>query len=115
MNQFIGIFLAGGLGSLLRHLVSMVCSAASLQYASLISIGIVNILGSLAAGYAVTRLQDQGMKGIIIIGFLGGFTTFSAFSLELYQAIQKQQYGVAFLFFSLVLVGGFLGVMLAQK
>lgn len=115
MNQLIGIFLAGGLGSLLRHLVSMGCSMMNFHYASLIAIGTVNILGSLAAGYAVTKLQDQGMRGIVIIGFLGGFTTFSAFSLELYQAIQKQQYGVAFLFLSLVLIGGFLGVMLAQK
>lgn len=53
----------------------------------------VNILGSLAMGYALAYLatrsgQFESFRALVVIGFLGGFTTFSAFSAETLGLLQ---------------------------
>ena len=53
----------------------------------------VNVLGSLAIGYVFGLLESRPLSGeslraFVVVGFLGGFTTFSAFSLETLGLLQ---------------------------
>ena len=83
------IAVGGGLGSVARFLVAreMVrCLGNFLPYGTLV----VNVLGALALGWLATVFLDRPEINIalrlgIAVGFLGAFTTFSAFSFESVQ------------------------------
>ncbi|GIX25312.1 MULTISPECIES: fluoride efflux transporter CrcB [Caldimonas] len=56
---------------------------------------LVNWLGGLGMGLAMAwlaRHPDEGLRLLLVTGFLGGFTTFSAFSLESLHLLQKEQW-----------------------
>jgi CrcB protein len=75
------VALGGAAGSVLRHLLSVLALGAlgaGFPWGTLA----VNVLGSGAIGLAAgLGLQGEG-RLLLVTGFLGGFTTFSAFSLE---------------------------------
>ena len=80
------IFLGGGLGSMLRHIVNQ-ASAAVLGVNFGWGTLFVNIVGSFAmgllAGWFAFRSEGQELLRLFLAtGILGGFTTFSAFSLD---------------------------------
>ncbi len=61
---------------------------------------LVNCIGGLAIGMAVVwfaRTPDELARLFVITGLLGGFTTFSAFSAESLDLLQRQQWGMALL------------------
>jgi CrcB protein len=53
---------------------------------------IVNVAGGLAMGLLAARLgpEQEQMRALLGVGFLGGFTTFSAFSLETVRLMEHQ-------------------------
>jgi CrcB protein len=75
------VALGGAAGSVLRYLVSVAALSvlgAAFPWGTLA----VNVLGSAAIGVAAgAGIEGQG-RLLLVTGFLGGFTTFSAFSLE---------------------------------
>lgn len=92
---FLLVFIGGGIGSMLRH-------AANLISASLFGLNIpastlfVNISGSLAMGllagwFAFRGHSDQLTRLFLTTGIIGGFTTFSAFSLEAALLLERGQ------------------------
>jgi len=80
------VFLGAGLGGVLRHLTNLVTQRAvgpDLPVSTLV----VNVLGSLILGaiaghFALRGHGSQALQLFLTTGILGGFTTFSAFSLE---------------------------------
>ena len=61
----------------------------------------INILGCLAIGYfsaIFTDTKDSMFQDFMIIGILGGFTTFSAFGMETYGLIKNNFLGAASLY-----------------
>lgn len=97
------VFLGGGLGASLRHLVNMGVArflGVSFPWGTL---G-VNITGSLAMGFLVawlaTRYEGGGqdLRLFLATGVLGGFTTFSAFSLDTVLLIERGEIGLAALY-----------------
>jgi fluoride exporter len=81
------VFLGGGFGSAARHGVN-VFSAQYLGTRYPIGTFCINVLGSLligilAEGFALKTNLPMSMRLFLITGILGGFTTFSAFSLEI--------------------------------
>lgn len=82
----------------------------------------VNITGSFAMGLLAGVLARTGgseqLRLFIGVGILGGFTTFSAFSLELYEMILRGDMGQAFTYISLSLLAGicalWLGIILVR-
>jgi CrcB protein len=63
----------------------------------------VNVAGSFAIGIAAAFVAAnarspaaQATRDVVMIGFLGGFTTFSAFSLQTLQLIRQHSFGLAF-------------------
>jgi CrcB protein len=66
----------------------------------------VNVLGSFLIGLCVHFLpRDNELRLLIVTGFLGGFTTFSAFSVETMALLKSPQpfYGVMYIALSLIL------------
>lgn len=98
MRSFSGlvlVFLGAGLGGMLRHAVNQLWLRAADSTAAVPTL-VVNVLGSLALGMLTGVLAArghaaQGMQLFLATGVLGGFTTFSAFSLEAALSWQRGQ------------------------
>lgn len=84
----------------------------------------VNIIGSLAMGLLIgvlTRLMppwQNEARLLVAVGLLGGFTTFSAYSLDIVTLIERHQAGVAFFYALISVLAGvaalFAGLFLAR-
>jgi CrcB protein len=77
----------------------------------------VNVAGSVAMGLLVGWLARAGGHGeatrlLLAVGVLGGFTTFSSFSLEVVSLIQRAQPGLAALYLAASLGAGLAGLWL---
>lgn len=111
MITFIGIFVGGGLGSLLRWLC---CNLIQTHWGTML----VNIIGAFFIGVAYAFFSKMAslpseLKLFIITGLLGGFTTFSTYLLNFITLINSHNLVEAFiylfcsiLFGSLFLVAG---------
>ncbi|QLK86314.1 CrcB family protein [Staphylococcus sp. 17KM0847] len=88
------IAIGGGLGAVIRAVIANVLQPFHFPYATLI----VNLLGSGSIGFLSGLFMiHSSLHNFMIIGFLGGFTTFSTLQLELLQMILNKQW---FLFYS---------------
>jgi CrcB protein len=97
--SYVLVFVGGGLGSTLRHIVNMLCSR-TLGTAFPWSTFLINITGSLVmgliAGYLAFRGDaSQPWRLFLMTGVLGGYTTFSAFSLDAGLLYERGQAGLA--------------------
>lgn len=96
IGGYLVVFIGGGLGAALRHGVnraSLAYFGPSFPYGTLI----VNIVGGLVMGvvaelFLVKGGGSQEFRLFITTGFLGGFTTFSAFSLDAASMWQRGDY-----------------------
>ncbi len=95
MRTNIIIFIGAGLGGIARHCVN---SAAAFLFGISFPYGTlaVNVLGSFAIGllvdyFALRGEASQYMRLFLTTGFLGGFTTFSAFSLDIALMYERGQ------------------------
>ncbi len=93
------IFLGAGIGGALRHGVN-VAAARLFGYGFPFGTLIVNVVGSfvigLLAGYFAFRPGiPQDMRLFLTTGILGGFTTFSAFSLDAALLVERHSYALA--------------------
>jgi CrcB protein len=114
------IGLGGGIGSITRYVASLVIKSKTFPFATLT----VNVIGSFIIGlvFAIS-IKQEGMednwKLFLITGVCGGFTTFSAFSLENVQLLQSGKTGIALAYIIVSMVLGiaatFLGYQLAIK
>ena len=96
---YIIVFLGAGLGGALRHGVN-VAAARLFGYGFPLGTLIVNVAGSflmgVLAGYFAFRPGlSQHMRLFLTTGILGGFTTFSAFSLDAALLIERHSYALA--------------------
>ena len=87
MSIALYVAIGGALGSLARYAVGLALRALSPESVFPWATLFVNVLGCLAIGavheFGVVRGGlSESLRGFIVIGILGGFTTFSAFGLE---------------------------------
>lgn len=100
--NFIWVFLGAGLGGALRHGVNLLGArvpGALFPWATMT----VNVLGSLLMGLIVAWLAwrnpwPPAARLLLTTGVLGGFTTFSAFSLEVVLLFERGQMWLALLY-----------------
>ena len=105
-KQLILVFLGGGLGSVMRFGIGRLLQYFQLNTAFPWATFSVNIIGSFLIGLLIAsefRMTDNYnvVKSFLIIGFCGGFTTFSSFAYENYYLIKQGQL-VLFLTYSLI-------------
>src|SRR5215208_1747406 len=117
------VFIGAGIGGALRHGVN-VGAARLFGYGFPLGALIVNVLGSflmgLLAGYFAFRPGiGQHMRLFLTTGILGGFTTFSAFSLDTALLIERHAYWTAFAYAAgsvvLSIAALFFGLALLQR
>jgi len=108
------VFLGGGLGSVLRFLLSKWLNP--LFTTAFLGTFSVNIMGSLLIGFFIAYEQEAIFKKpialFLITGFCGGFTTFSAFTAENLQLIKSNQYFQAVTYISGSIIVGIFAVVL---
>ena len=96
--MLIWIGLGGAAGSILRYLFGGVVqrSAAAAFPVGTLAVNVVGcfIIGVLAQHYINQQTSPQ-MRAALMTGFCGGFTTFSAFSLETVGLLRGGEYGKA--------------------
>ena len=115
MNAILAVAVGGAAGSVARYLVVLGCARL---WGTLFPWGTltVNVAGSFAMGVVAALLLRFGaaaetVRLLVMIGFLGGFTTFSSFSLDVVGLAQHGETGsaAAYALASLILsVGGLL-------
>ena len=96
---FLIVFLGGGIGAALRHGVNLVSArllGTGLNYATLFE----NVSGSVIMGLLVGYFAFQGsvpqhVRLFLTTGILGGYTTFSAFSLDVALLTERHEFGMA--------------------
>ena len=112
--------LGGGLGSMLRYAGNLLIRVKPFPCTTLT----INILGSFIIGvvFAMSIKQEplsDNWKLFLATGICGGFTTFSAFSLENMGLIQSGKFGMALTYIGLSVILGivaaFLGYQLIMK
>lgn len=104
MNQFFLVAIGGGVGAVLRHGVNLLALrwlGPSFPWGTM---GI-NVIGSFAMGVFIELLTrryggSNELRLFVATGILGGFTTFSAFSLEFAVLAERGTLGLA-LFYAL--------------
>lgn len=102
MNIFIAIAVGGGLGALARHFLSAgIYSATGSTFPW--GVLVVNVLGGLAMGLivelgALKLSYSPETRAFLTTGVLGGFTTFSAFSLDTALLIERGDWLAALLY-----------------
>lgn len=122
MFPYLLVMIGGAIGSAFRYHVSRVALATGGPGLP-IGTWVVNIVGGLLMGIvagtlAQGRVEDEPLRLLVGVGMLGGFTTFSAFSLEVFQMLARHEYALA-LAYSVSSVAGsvlalFAGVMLVR-
>lgn len=107
-QAIIWVALGGALGAVARYLTGVALKTASGFPIATMS---VNILGSLLMGLVIGWLsRQQGgtetLRLFLAVGVLGGFTTFSAFSMDLFQLIERRDMAAMLLYLGGSLIGG---------
>lgn len=123
LKDLLFVALGGGIGSALRYLTSRV--VVKLVSGNLIFLGTftANIIGSLLIGLLsgwmlINQPDNQTFRLLFIVGFCGGYTTFSTFAFENMRLIELNQWGLltAYVLASVVLgvLAVWVGVRLAR-
>lgn len=121
MLRFFVVALGGAIGTLVRYIVG----GLDYRFSSgvfPISTLVVNVTGSLAIGFLwgiIDRFNfSPNVRMFVFIGVLGGYTTFSTFSLETFNLMRDGEYRIALMnmFFSVTLsiVAVFLGYFISK-
>ena len=120
--HYLLVFVGGGLGATLRHIVNVSCArciGTAFPYGTFI----INITGStvmgLIAGYLAFKGEvSQPWRLFLMTGILGGYTTFSAFSLDTVLLYERGEMGLAALYVlgsvALSIAGLFAGLALVR-
>lgn len=100
--SYLIVFVGGGLGAVLRHAINMI-AARGLETSFPYGTFIINISGSLAMGLIAGYLALKGdaaqpWRLFLMTGILGGYTTFSAFSLDAVLLYERGEIGLALLY-----------------
>ena len=118
MNGFLAVAAGGAIGAMLRHGVGLM-AVRTLPGGWPYGTFTVNILGSFAMGLLIgwLALKSEGMhqtaRLFLATGVLGGFTTFSAFSLEVAEFLRKGETMKAVSYASVSVVLGVTALLLA--
>lgn len=117
MKQLVLIFIGGGLGSVLRFIISKYLNDANtgIPYGTMF----VNILGSLLIGFILglatkNHVITHNHTLFLATGFCGGLTTFSTFAFENHMFLKTGDFLNFAIYTSATFILGFLAVFLGM-
>lgn len=116
LNNFLLVGLGGAVGSMLRYAVGQWLGQRPFPAATLL----VNIVGSCIIGMVLafslkSEQFAQNWKLFLATGICGGFTTFSAFSIENMQLLQQGKYWLCLLYIGASLIAGIAAAFVGYK
>ena len=123
MIRYLLVVIGGGAGALARYVGA---SAIMTRFGGKFPLGtlVINVTGSFLIGFLMTILTerfklDPNWRLLLVVGFLGGYTTFSSFEWETYTAVREGALWTGMLnVVSSIMVGYvavWLGAMLARR
>lgn len=116
MDKFFVVFTGAGLGGLARYLAGTWIME---KYGGRFPLGtfIINVTGSFLIGVLMTLLTVRwqphpNWRLFLVVGVLGGYTTFSSFEYETYQAVRDSAHWLGLLYVAGSVILGYFGVWL---
>jgi len=108
LSNFLLVAFGGSIGASTRYFFYLVSKNLFSPNYIFINTLIINIIGSFLIGYLIFLLENKSfsqdfLKYFFIIGILGSFTTFSAFSLESIDLLVNKRFLIAFFYIFLSL------------
>ena len=93
MIRYLLVVIGGGTGALARYVAA---SAIMTRFGGKFPLGtlVINVTGSFLIGFLMTILTerfklDPNWRLLLVVGFLGGYTTFSSFEWETYSSVRE--------------------------
>lgn len=108
------VAIGGAFGAVARYLVNVSPLATVFQNFPLPTF-VINVTGSFLIGFMLILLTDrfevsEAVRMAVIVGFLGAFTTFSTFEMEIYGLASERDVSTALLYTLLSVIAGFVAV-----
>lgn len=115
VTKILSVAVGGAFGAVARYLIN-ISPLQNLFQPFPFPTFLINIVGSFLIGFLLILLTDKitvadNFRIAVMIGFLGAFTTFSTFELEIWGLIKNNQYLIAFVYLFLSILLGFIGVL----
>ena len=113
--KIISVAIGGAFGAVARYLINISLLAGIFEKFPFPTF-LINITGSFLIGFLLILLTDKIAAGeifrmTVIVGFLGAFTTFSTFEMEIYGLMKERFFATAFLYLFLSVAVGFVGLV----
>ena len=116
LDRYLVVLAGAGIGGLARYVASVWIMA---KYGGRFPLGtfVINLTGSFFIGVLMTLFTERfqphpNWRLFLVVGVLGGYTTFSSFEYESYQSIRDGAIGMGMLYVVGSVVFGYLGVWL---
>jgi len=116
LTRILSIAIGGACGAVVRYLINISPLQNYFKPFPLPTF-FINITGSFLIGFLLILFADklqinENLRFAVMVGFLGAYTTFSTFELEIWELIREGQFFTAFLYLFLSVALGFVGVAL---
>lgn len=113
--KILAVGIGGAFGAIARYLIS-ISPLVNLSEKFPFPTFFINITGSFLIGFLLILFTDKftindNLRLAVMVGFLGAFTTFSTFELEIWELINENHLPTAFLYLFLSVCVGFIGVL----
>jgi CrcB protein len=116
LDRYLVVLAGAGLGGLARYVAGVWIMA---KYGGRFPLGtfVINLTGSFLIGVLMTLFTERfqphpNWRLFLVVGILGGYTTFSSFEYESYQAVRGGAFGMGMIYMVGSVVLGYLGVWL---
>ena len=119
LTKISAVAVGGAFGAVARHLINISPLANTFQNFPFPTF-VINVSGSFFIGFLLILLTDrfevsEAFRMAVIVGFLGAFTTFSTFEMEIYGLMSEKSYSLSLIYAGASLVAGFAAVVVGVR